>query len=112
MAKADRLERMDSLRAERENDYRAALIEALTTAAGGSWGLFGHTKDRHAQAKWAPVLEGLQELADEIETMREKLMMEPFELHAEFLAARGPVPSNAPGEPKQATAWLAKLQVA
>jgi len=110
MAKADRLERLDLRRAELEQDYHAALIAALRTAATGSWGLFGHKNDRHAREKWAPVIEELEAMAQEINTMRETLFLEPFALHQEFLAARGPVASNAPGEPKQAAAWLAKLE--
>ena len=35
--------------------------------------------------------------------------LEPFALHEEFEASRGPVASTAPGEPKQAKAWLARL---
>jgi hypothetical protein len=112
MAKADRLERLDIRRAELEEDYRAALIAALRTAAGGSWGLFGHKPDRHAREKWAPVVEELETMAQEIDTMRETLFLEPFALHQEFLASRGPVASNAPGEPKQAAAWLTKLESA
>ncbi len=35
--------------------------------------------------------------------------MEPFALHGEFIADRGPVKSSAVGEPKQARAWLERL---
>jgi len=35
--------------------------------------------------------------------------MEPFALHQEFLAARGPVKSSAVGEPRMARAWLERL---
>jgi len=42
--------------------------------------------------------------------LRAQLFMEPFALHAEFLASRGPVPATAPGEPKQAQAWLERLK--
>jgi len=110
MAKADRLERLDLRRAELENDYHAALVAALRTAASGSWGLFGHTTDRHAREKWAPVIEALCDIGAEIDAMRETLFLEPFALHQEFEASRGPVASNAPGEPKQAAAWLARLE--
>ena len=41
--------------------------------------------------------------------MRETLGLERFPLHEQFEAARGPVPSTAPGEPKQAKAWLERL---
>jgi hypothetical protein len=48
-------------------------------------------------------------MADEIDDLRDQLDMEPFALHREFLAARGPVQSDAVGEPKQAQAWLERL---
>jgi len=38
------------------------------------------------------------------------LSIEPFALHQEFLAARGPVKAHAVGEPKQAQAWLDRLE--
>jgi hypothetical protein len=34
---------------------------------------------------------------------------EPYPLHEEFEAARGPADANDPGEPKQAKAWLKRL---
>ena len=51
----------------------------------------------------------LIELGEQIDAMRAALGLEPFALLAEFQASRGPVPSNAPGEPKQAKAWLERL---
>ncbi|TDW59210.1 hypothetical protein EDF57_11549 [Novosphingobium sp. PhB55] len=109
MARADRLERMDNRRADLETDYRAALIEALQATAAGQWGLFGHTKDKQHKAKAAPMLDALGEMAEEIDDLRDQLDMEPFALHRELLAARGPVQSDAVGEPKQAQAWLERL---
>jgi hypothetical protein len=103
MAKADRLERLDIRRAELEEEYRAALI------AGGRWGLFDHQQDRSARAKTAPVLAQLDELAQEIDAMRDTLGLEPFDLHPAFLAARGKPAADAVGEPKQAKAWLERL---
>jgi len=111
MAKADRLERLDNRRTELEAEYRAALIAALERSAAGSWGLFAHTKDKAAQAKWAPTIEALCDMGAEIGEMRQTLGLEAFALHAEFEAARGPVPSTAPGEPKQAAAWLRRLEL-
>jgi hypothetical protein len=111
MAKADRLERLDVRRAELETDYREALVAALRTTAGGAWGLFDHQQDRRTRIKLAPVVDGLIETGDAIATLREQLGMEPFALHREFLAARGPVASSAVGEPKQAQAWLARLGI-
>lgn len=110
MAKIDRLERMDTRRAELEDEYRAALIDALRITASGIWGLFDHQQDRAARAKVAPVIEALTEMAEAIDDMRETLAMQPFELHREFLAARGKVSAHAIGEPKQAKAWLDRLE--
>jgi len=110
MAKADRLEPLDARRADLETDYHDALIAALEVAAAGKWGLFDHTQDRVARAAIAPVIEHLTELAEEIATAREQLFMEPFTLHDEFMAARGPVSPQAVGEPKQARAWLVRMK--
>lgn len=112
MARADRLERLDARRADLEADYVAALIAALETTAAGSWGLFGHNRDRAAEARVAPILDNLEEIDAAIGAAREQLGLEPFTLHSEFLASRGPVASSAVGEPKQAKAWLAKLGAA
>lgn len=110
MAKADRLERMEQRREELEADYTAELIAALKVTAAGTWGLFDHKADKHARSRVKPVIESLSDLADEIDDLRERLDMEPFALHAEFLAARGPVKSDAVGEPKQAQLWLERLE--
>lgn len=109
MAKADRLERLDIRRAELEAEYLEALVSALQKAAAGSWGLFGHNPDRWALAKWAPTVEELCDMGQAIDHMRGDLGMESFPLHQEFEQSRGPVPSTAPGEPKQAKAWLNRL---
>ncbi len=112
MARADRLERMDVLRSELETEYRAALIAALQVAAGGVWGLFGHSKDKHIQAAAAPTVEQLCDLGRSIDDLREKLDLPPFDLHEQFEASRGPVAASAVGEPKQAKAWLDRLNQA
>jgi hypothetical protein len=112
MAKADRLERLDTRRIDLEADYTAALIDALKVTASGKWGLFDHKPDRLARAATAPVLENLGELGEAIDAARDQLDMEPFALQQEFLAARGPVSPQAVGEPKQAQAWLARLAAA
>lgn len=111
MARADRLERLETRRTELEADYMTAFVGALQKTAAGTWGLFDHQRDRTARAKAAPVLEELSDLAETIDAAREQLFMEPFALHQEFLAARGKVASNAVGEPKQARAWLDRLGV-
>jgi hypothetical protein len=110
MAKADRLMRLDSQRLDLEVEYRAALIDALQTTASGVWGLFGHNSDRWTRAAAQPVVDNLNELSKLIDRAREKLALPPFELHEQFLAARGPVSPQAVGEPKQAQAWLDRLQ--
>ena len=110
MAKADRLARLDERRIELEAEYRAVLIAALERTAGGVWGLFDHQQDRHARARVASAVESLNDLAEEIGEARERLGLESFELHREFLAARGkPNNPSAVGEPKQAKAWLERL---
>lgn len=109
MAKADRLERLDTRRIDLEADYTAALIAALQVTAAGKWGLFDHKPDRLARAATKPVIDHLTELGEAIDAAREQLDMEPFALHHEFLAARGPVSPQAVGEPKQAAQWLARL---
>ena len=109
MARADRLARLDAQREEREAEYRTLLIAALERAAAGSWGLFAHTADKARKAAWEPAVTELCDLGAEIDDMRERLGLEPFALHHEFEASRGPVPSTAPGEPRQAKAWLERL---
>jgi len=111
MAKADRLERLDARRAELEAAYLEALVAALRQTAGGVWGLFDHQQDRKTRARIAPVIENLNDMGETIDGLRAQLIMEPFDLHREFMAARGPVSSSAVGEPKQAQAWLDKLDM-
>ena len=84
-------------------------MDALRVTAAGKWGLFGHNKDRAARAAAAPTVDHLTELGEEIDAAREMLAMEPFALHREFLKSRGPVSAHAVGEPKQAQAWLDRL---
>jgi hypothetical protein len=109
MAKADRLERLDVRRAELEADYRDALIAALRVTAGGRWGLFGHNDDRWARVHAQPALDRLDELAGDIDRLRDQLSLDAFALHRDFLAARGKPAADAVGEPKQARAWLEQL---
>lgn len=112
MAKADRLERLDARRAELEQEYLAALVIALQRSAAGSWGLFGHIpKDRAAITKWSGPVEEICDLGQAIDRMRDDLGLEPFALHQEFEASRGPAHATAPGEPRQAREWLARLGV-
>ncbi len=114
MARADRLERLDAHRLDTEADYLATLIEALRITAAGQWGLFGHKEWQGRAAYQAPpALAALDELAEAIDDMRERLFIAPFTLHQEFLAARGRRQSSSEvGEPKQARAWLERLTAA
>jgi hypothetical protein len=109
VSRADRLERLDTRRVELEAEYQDVLLDALSRVAKGSWGLFGHNQDRGARAKWDPVVSDLCDRGEEIDHLRTSLGLEPFPLHEEFEASRGPVSTNAPGEPKQAKAWLLRL---
>ena len=109
MAKADRLARLDALLTEMEREYTDALIAALRVTASGKWGLFDHQGDRKVRAAIAPTIEHLDDLAAAIDKARDQLSLPGFALHQEFLAARGPVRSDAVGEAKQARAWLDRL---
>jgi hypothetical protein len=111
MAKADRLERLDIRRVDMEEDYLRLLVSALQRSAAGSWGLFGHNQDRPSLAKWAGPVKELCDLGQEIDKVRDALGLEAFALHQEFEASRGAVATTAPGEPKQARAWLARLGI-
>lgn len=111
MARADRLERLESRRVDMEAEYAEALVAALRTTASGVWGLFDHNQDRWTRANAAPTIAMLEDLAESIDAAREQLLMEPYPLHQEFFASRGKVASNAVGEPKQARAWLDRLGV-
>ncbi len=112
MAKAARLARLDDHRAELEAEYRAALIAALRTTAAGKPGLFDHKGDRRTRAALAPVVDNLNELGETIDAAWDQLEMPPFDLHRQFIASRGPVGPQAVGEPKQARAWLDRLDEA
>ena len=109
MSRADRLERLDGQRAELEVQFKELLIAALRDAARGSAGLFGHKPDKFTRKAWDPRISDLTELGEQIEAMRATLGLETFALYAKFLASRGPVASTAPGESKQAKAWLERL---
>ena len=109
MSRADRLERLDDQRIELEGQFKNMLITALERSAGGSWGLFQHNSDKFSRKAWEPTAAELVELGEQIDDARKVLGLEPFALFGEFLASRGPVASNAPGEPNQAKAWLERL---
>ena len=111
MSRADRLERLNDQRLVLEGQFKALLVAALERAAGGSWGLFQHNSDKISRKAWEPAVAELCELGEQIDDARGRLGLEPFALFGEFTASRGPVASNAPGEPKQAEAWLERLSV-
>ena len=110
MAKADRLARLDDRRVEMEAEYRALLIAALQRTAAKRLHVFGHSKDRATVAAAAPVIDELTALGDDIDSARDQLSIAPFDLHRQFLAARGPVTAHAVGEAKQAQTWLDRLE--
>lgn len=109
MAKADRLARLDDRRLEMEAEYEALLVAALRQTAAKRLLLFGHQQDRAAMAKAAPVVADLTARGEEIDDLRTQLAIAPFALHQEFLRSRGPVSAHAVGEPKQAQAWLDRI---
>lgn len=100
---------MDGQRLALEQDYAAAFTAALRRCAAGSWGLFDHNQDRNERRNWDASLTELHDMASEINRMRDSLGLSGFAAHHDFEAARGPVSSSAPGEPKQAKAWLAAM---
>ena len=106
MARADRLERLDAQRLALEADYLACLTTALRATAAGRWGMFDHNARAGRSGDLPAEVTELLELGQAINDMRERLMLEDFALHDQFLAAHGPVKSDAVGEPKQAQAWL------
>lgn len=101
---------MENLRLDLEAEYRAALIAALEGAASGMRGLLDPAVDKATRAKAAPVLDDLAEQAAQIDDLREKLDMGPFDLHRDFLARRRPAKAHEVGEAKQARAWLDVLR--
>ncbi len=111
MARAARLERLDAHRVELEAEYRTSLIAALRATAAGRWGLFAHNQDKYSLKLAATLAAPFLASGEEIDEMRSQLGIEPFALHQEFLDSRGrPKSSQAVGEPKQAQAWLARLE--
>lgn len=106
MSKAERIsQRIEGLEAE----YLIQLTAALSECAGGRWGLFG--QNEHLGNWWhTEKLEELRDLADSINVLRDRIGEAPYELHAEFEAARGRGDSNQVGEPKLAQHWLSMLE--
>ena len=95
-----------------ERDYRAKLVSALEVCAAGSWGLFGQNDHLAGAERWnaGSGAEELLELGAAIAEIRAQLGLDPFALHARFLASRGRAGANAPGESKIARAWLDELK--
>ena len=100
---------MDVQRVALEAEYTEMLVAALRRTAAGSWGLFDHNQSKANRKSWEPAVTELCELGAQIDQLRGTLDLERFALHEQFEAARGPVPSTASGEPKQAKAWLERL---
>ncbi|TCP65843.1 hypothetical protein [Sphingomonas sp. PP-CE-1G-424] len=112
MAKPDRLARLDAQREDLETQYRDTLIAALEKTASGSLGLFDRSPDRRVRAAIAPTIDALNDMGADIDAMRDRLMLEPFALHRDFFAARGPVSASAVGEQKEARLWIDRLNTA
>ncbi|HXH17020.1 MAG TPA: hypothetical protein VNJ10_12910 [Sphingomonas sp.] len=110
MAKPDRLARLDAQREDLEIQYRETLMAALEKTASGSLGLFDRSTDRRVRAAIAPTIDALKEMGTDIADMRERLMLDPFTLHRDFFASRGPVSASAVGEQKEARLWLDRLR--
>lgn len=110
MAKPDRLARLDAQREDLETEYLETLLAALEKTASGSLGLFDRTPDRRVRAAIAPTIDALSEMGAGIDSMRDRLMLEPFALHRDFFAARGPVSASAVGEQKEARLWIDRLK--
>jgi hypothetical protein len=107
MKKAQRLsQQLDEL----EREYRAVLTKALTDCARGRWGLFGHN-EHLIPVENPPELDELRDLAQTINRLRKRIGEVPFPLHQEFESMRGRAGANDPGEPKQAQAWLRRLEI-
>ncbi len=90
-----------------EREYQSVLEKALADCADGRWGLFGHNE--HLQSPPPAELSDLDALAQAVNRLRARMGEASFPLHEEFQAARGRADANAPGEPKQARAWLDRL---
>lgn len=103
----DKGQRISQQLDELEREYRSVLEKALVDCAGGRWGLFGHNE--HLGASPPAEIGDLQSLSQAINRLRSQVGEPPFSLHEEFEAARGRADANAPGEPKQARAWLERL---
>lgn len=92
-----------------EEEYRSSLASALSECVGGRWGLFGQnehlTTREHTER-----LDGLRELAEEINALRKRIGEVPYPLHEEFEAARGRDDPHQLGEPKLAELWLERLE--
>ena len=108
----EQAEKMEAALAALEAEYRATLTEALKACAAGRPGLFGHNEHiRPGLRARPPVVNELSRLGDEIDRLRKRIGLRPSELRADFEAARGRVLTDAPGEAKQALAWLKRLEV-
>ena len=105
----DRTERVSRHLDELEREYLAVLTRALNDCADGRWGLFGHNEHLHSYGVPAELAE-LRSLARAINQLRGSKGDDPYPLHEELEAARGPVDANDAGEPKRAQAWLKRLR--
>jgi hypothetical protein len=105
----ERAELMQAQIAGMEADYRRILRAALRECAEGKPGLFGRNEHiRQGLKARPPVVNELLLLGEEIDRLRKRFGLKPFKLAGEFQAARGKAAPDAPSEPRQAHAWLAR----
>jgi hypothetical protein len=108
VSKASRTSKLEQRLGQLEVAFRNRLLAALKRAECGALGLFGH-HDLFEESRWLPdAMEGqeLVTLGQEIADLRARLGMEQFELLDRFLAYRGQVGPNAPGDSNLALKFL------
>jgi hypothetical protein len=99
--------------ADLEAIYATLLLRELRRCAAGAWGLFGQNEPfgvldgYRARIRTGPIGDLLNR-GDAIAELREKLVLEPFELHAELLRYRAMHRPglSVPGEPRLAKQFL------
>ena len=90
-----------------ESEFRSLLLSSLQSCAAGEWGLFGQN-DRCAPQLSSPESKRLQELAQEIQSIRAG-GGEHNELCDRFMTLTSLRGSHVPGEPKLAVMFLDEI---
>jgi hypothetical protein len=113
VSRAGRIEKQLLELADLEAIYATLLLRELRRCVAGAWGLFGHNEPfgvldgYRARIRTGPIGDLLNR-GDAIAALRAKLVLEPFELHAELLryrAMKRPGVTVA-GEPRLARQFL------